>query len=142
MFFCTIGAAAAIRDNDWSDLDEFGLLAFLLFDYVVLVAWVALRIREWQLLGDAVVHLTPARPWIGAPFSGRVQFARPPAVPGTATAELICQVSTSSGTGSKKNTKTKTLWCEKQVLPSNSLLQFTFNPPEGLPRRGRRAAPR
>jgi hypothetical protein len=57
-------------------------------------------------------------------------------VPGTATAELICQVSTSSGTGSKKNTKTKTVWREKQVLPSNSLLQFTFSPPEGLPAAG------
>ena len=136
MFFCTLGAAGAIRDNDWTDLEEFGLLAFLFIDYVVLLAWVALRIREWRLLGDAIVHLKPARPSVGAPFSGRVQFARPPAEPGTATAELICQVSTSSGTGSKKNTKTKTLWREKQVLPSNSLLQFTFSPPEGLPAAG------
>jgi ankyrin repeat protein len=136
MFFCTLGAAGAIRDNDWSDLDEFGLLAFLFLDYVVLLAWVGLRIREWKLLGDAIVHLTPTRPWVGVPFNGRMQFARPPAVPGTATAELICQVSTSSGTGSKKNTKTKTLWREKQVLPSNALLQFTFSPPEGLPAAG------
>ena len=65
LFFCMVGAAEAIRDNEWSDLEEFGLLAFLSFDYLLLLAWVGLRIREWQLLGDAVVHLTPARPWVG-----------------------------------------------------------------------------
>ena len=137
LFFCMIGAAESIRENDWSDLEQFGLLAFLSFDYLLLLAWVGLRIHEWQMLGDAVVHLTPARPWVGAPVSGRMQFARPPGEPvGSATAELICQVSTSSGTGSKKKTKTKTFWREKQALPSGSLLQFTFNPPDGLPAAG------
>jgi len=137
LFFCMIGAAESIRENEWSDLEQFGLLAFLSFDYLLLLAWVGLRIREWQALGDAVVHLTPARPWVGAALSGRMQFARPPADPGgAATAELLCQVSTSSGTGSKKKTKTKTAWQEKQPVPSTSLLQFSFSPPENLPPAG------
>ena len=127
------GAVMAMREDEARDAEAFVFLAFFGTGYLSLVAWVALRVREWQVLGDAVLHFSPARPRVGEPFTCRMQFARPPAEQGTARAELICQVTTESGIGSKKKSNTKVLWRDTQVTPTIALLQFAFQPPENLP---------
>ena len=133
LLFFAIGAAMAAHDGESPDLEELVLFAFFAMGYLLLVAWVALRIREWQILGDATLHLSPARPRVGEPFTCRMQFARPPAEQGAARAELICQVTTHSGIGKKKKSKTNTLWRDAQTAPTIALLQFAFHPPENLP---------
>jgi ankyrin repeat protein len=127
-----VGAVMAARDGESPDVEDFAFFALFGAGYVALVAWVALRIREWQTLGDARLHLSPARPKVGEPFTCRMQFARPPAEQGTARAELICQVTTHSGIGKKKS-RTRELWRDAQTTPTIALLQFAFHPPENLP---------
>jgi hypothetical protein len=128
-----VGAVMAMREGEFSELEELALVAFLFADYLLLVVWVVLRIREWQILGDATLHLSPARPRVGEPFTCRMQFERPPAEQGAARAQLICQVTTHSGIGSKKKSRTKELWRDTQTTPTAALLQFAFHPPENLP---------
>jgi hypothetical protein len=62
-----------------------------------------------------------------------MQFERPHAEQGAARAELICQVTTHSGTGKKRKSKTSELWRDTQTTPTIALLQFAFHPPENLP---------
>lgn len=133
LLFFAVGAVMAVRDGESPDVEDFAFIAFFGAGYAALVAWVVLRIREWQALGDATLQFSPARPRVGEPFTCRMQFERPPAEQATARAELICQVTTHSGTGKKKKSKTKELWRDAQTTPTIALLQFAFHPPENLP---------
>jgi ankyrin repeat protein len=133
LFFFVLGAVMSLRDGESQDPEDFFFFAFFGAGYLLLIAWVGLRIREWRALGDAMLNLSPAHPRVGAPFTCRMQFERPPVDQGPARAELICHESRRTGIGSSKKVKTKVLWRDTQVAPTSAMLQFTFNPPEGLP---------
>jgi hypothetical protein len=97
--------------------------------YVALLAWVAFRVREWLVLGDATLLFSPAQPRVGQRFTCRV----PPAVQGTARAELICQSRSHSGTGKNRRSRTTKLWRDSQTALTPGLIEFTFDPPRNLP---------
>ena len=133
LFIFLFGAVMAIRDGETMDPEDFLFLWVFGSGDLLLIAWVAVRIREWRALGDASLNLSPAHPRVGAPFTGRMQFERQPPEQGPVRAELICYESKRTGIGSTKKVKTTTLWRDTQIAPASAMLQFTFNPPENLP---------
>src|SRR5436190_8338226 len=133
LFFLFFGAVMAARDGEAPEIEDFTFLAIFGTGYLLLLAWVGLRIREWRALGDATLHLAPARPRIGGSFACRMQFDRQPPEQGPVRAELICHESKRTGIGSSKKVKTKVLWRDTQVATTSAMLQFTFSPPEALP---------
>ena len=111
----------------------FEVVALPCAGYVALLAWVAFRVREWFVLGDATLLFSPSRPRVGGRFTCRMQFERLRAAQGTARAELICRITTRSGSGSKEKFRSRELWRNTQTAHAAGPLQFTFNPPENLP---------
>src|SRR5512134_3712527 len=90
LIFFSFGAVIAARDGEAQAIEDFAFLAIFGTAYLLLVAWVGLRIREWRALGDATLNFSPARPRVGDPFTCRMQFERMPAEQGPAAAELLC----------------------------------------------------
>ena len=114
----------------------FEVVALLCAGYVALLAWAAIRAREWLVLGDAMLLFSPVRPRVGQRFTCRMQFERPPAAQGTARAVLICQRVTRSRTVDRKTGETKEtsqhteLWRDTQTALTPGLIEFTFDPPQ------------
>ena len=133
LFFMYFGAVMSAREGETHDIEDLAALAFLTAGYLFLIAWVALRMREWRAFGDATLNFSPARPRVGETFTCRMQFERQPREQGPVRAEMVCQVTTRTGIGSTKKYKTDTPWRDTQVAPTSAMLQFTFKPPETLP---------
>src|SRR5436190_589560 len=102
LFFFFFGAVMAARDGEAQEIEDFTFLAIFGTGYLLLLAWVGLRIREWRTLGDATLSFSPSRPRVGDPFNCRMQFERPPVERGPVRAELICHESKRTGIGSSK----------------------------------------
>jgi len=133
LFFYVFGAAMAAREGSPPDVADLAFVALFLAVYVALLAWIALRVREWLALGDASLLFSPSRPRVGERFTCRMRFARPRAAQSTARAELICQVTTRSGSGSKEKFRSRELWRDAQTTHAGVPLEFRFDPPGHLP---------
>src|SRR5262245_12558312 len=112
----------SLRDGEPQDPEDFFLLAFFGAGYLLLIAWVVLRIRERRVLGDAMLNLSPSHPRVGAPFTCRMQFERQPPERGPVRGELYCHESKRMGIGSTKKVKTTTLWSDTQIAPTSAML--------------------
>ena len=132
LFFFVLGMAMAARDSSPPEPADVAFVMLFCASYVALLVWVALRVREWRALGDATLLCSP-RPRMGGRFICRMQFARSGAAQGAARAELICRMTTRSGSGSKEKFRTRELWRDAQTARATGPLQFTFEPPEHLP---------
>jgi ankyrin repeat protein len=133
LFFFVFGSVMAAREGSAPDLSDLAVVTLFCAGYVAFLAWVAFRVREWVVLGDATLFFSPARPRVGERFVCRMQFERPSAARDTARAELVCQVSTRTGSGSKEKFRTRTLWRDTQTAHTAGPLQFKFDPPADLP---------